>query len=320
MVSRVDFLMFPGQGSQKVGMGVSLAKTYREARDLFGIADEILGYCLSQICFRGPPETLMETRFCQPALYVLGYVIFDLLKREGLLGHLRYVLGLSLGEWTALAAAEAFDFEVGLRLVQARANEMQEACERTEGGMLSLIGGSLRDVEILCKAYNIDISNRNCPGQIVVSGPKKILRKVAADAPTMNIRKAIPLNVAGPYHSRWMRTASERFARLLRQYSFKKPIYTVISNTSAGPISDPESLRRALCEQSVSTVLWEPSLNDLAQKGALEGLECGPGGVLTGLAKRTHAHLRVQSVCESDDVAALRDKIRSVGIRPTNTS
>ncbi len=304
-MSKPEFVLFSGQGAQKVGMGVSLVRDYPEAHECFAKADALLGTSLSKICFEGPEEKLTETRFCQPALYVVGYALFLILKNRGFLDNLRYVLGLSLGELTALAVADVFDFESGLRLVHARAQLMQEACEKTEGGMLSLIGGDIKAVEEICQKYDIDISNRNCPGQIVVAGPKKVLSEVEKIAKTMGFKMVIPLKVAGAYHSRLMRSAQEAFAKELDRYSFSMPTYTVLSNTTGMPVNQPEEIKAALSKQIVSTVLWEQSLFRLADEKAFNGFECGPGGVLAGLAKRTHKDFKVKALCESADIQSI---------------
>ena len=304
-MTRPKFVLFSGQGAQKVGMGASLVRDYSEARECFAKADTILGVSLSKICFEGPEEKLTETRCCQPALYVVGYALFLILKNKGFLENLQYVLGLSLGELTALAVANVFDFESGLRLVHTRAQLMQEACEKTEGGMLSLIGGDIRTVEDLCQKYDIDISNRNCPGQIVVAGPKKILLEVEKMAKTMGFKMVIPLKVAGAYHSHLMRSAQEAFSKELDNYSFSTPTYTVISNTTGRPVKQPEEIKTALSKQIASTVLWEQSLFKLAEGKAFNGFECGPGGILAGLAKRTHKDFKVKTLCESADIQSI---------------
>jgi [acyl-carrier-protein] S-malonyltransferase len=223
------------------------------------------------------------------------------LEQRGLLKELRYVLGLSLGELTALAAAGVFDFATGLRLVQARAQWMQKACEKTDGGMLCFIGGQQENVERLCQTFDVDLSNRNCPEQIVVSGPKERLEALRKAAQTMGFRQIVPLQVAGAYHSRLMQKARDGFRKDLEKCSLNRPRYTVLSNVSGTPM-DSRRIRQTLEEQVVSTVLWEPSLSYLHANGLRHGVECGSKNILAGLAKRTHPDFSITVLSESEDL------------------
>ncbi len=295
-------LLFSGQGAQKVGMGRSLVEGSGTARDLYATADSVLGWELSQISWEGPEETLTETRVCQPALYVHGYAVYTLLKEAGKLGDVSLAAGLSLGELTALAAAEAFSFEDGLRVVAERGRLMQEACDATDGAMASMIGGSREAVKALCAEHDVDMANLNSPGQIVISGDSaKVARAVEAAKAAGSFKMVVPLKVAGAYHSRLMEPARQQFEKFLQGVEIAQPKLTVLSNTTGKAVTTPEEIRTALAKQVVSSVLWEDCLREAAALGVTDFYECGVGGVLAGLARRTDRNLSVTSVAEYSD-------------------
>ena len=299
-------LLFSGQGAQKVGMGKSLVEGSATAKALYAQADAVLGWeqPLSQICFEGPEETLTETRVCQPALYVMGYAIAKILGEQGKLDGLSLAAGLSLGELTALAAAEAFTFEDGLRVVAERGRLMQEACDATDGAMASMIGGSREAVEELCAAHDVDMANLNCPGQIVISGESaKVAQAVEAAKAAGGFRMVVPLKVAGAYHSRLMEPARAAFEQFLAGVEIREPKLTVLSNTTGKAVKTPGEIRTALAKQVVSSVLWEDCLREAAALGVTELYECGPGGALAGMVKRTDRTLSVTSIAEYSDLS-----------------
>jgi [acyl-carrier-protein] S-malonyltransferase len=296
-------LIFSGQGAQKVGMGQSLAAGSETAKALYAQADEVLGWKLSEICFNGPEETLTETRVCQPALYVMGYTIFSLLKEAGKLDDVTLAAGLSLGELTALAAAGSFSFEDGLKVVAERGRLMQEACDATDGAMASMIGGERESVEALCTEHDVDMANLNCPGQIVISGESgKVAKAVEAAKAAGTFRMVVPLKVAGAYHSRLMEPARAQFETFLQGVQVQKPELTVLSNTTGKAVSSPDEIRTALTRQVVSSVLWEDCMREAASQGVIEFIECGPGAVLAGMAKRTDRSWSVVSIAELADL------------------
>lgn len=297
-------LLFSGQGAQAVGMGRSLYENNASARELFERADAVLGYALSKLCFEGPQEALTPTKVCQPALYVHGYAAFTVLRERGKLEGLKTALGLSLGELTALAAAEAFDFETGLRTVAERGRLMQEACEATEGTMASVIGGEREKVQELCEACDIDMANLNCSGQIVISGEKAKVLDAVERAKGMGFKLVKPLVVAGAYHSRLMEPARKAFEGFLQTVDIQAPKLKVFTNTTGGLVESPEAIREALTKQVVSSVLWEDCMRGAAALGVETFYECGPGAVLAGLAKRIDREIKVVSVAEDTDVPA----------------
>lgn len=298
-------LIFSGQGAQKVGMGKSLVEGSATAKAIYEQADAVLGWDepLSKICFEGPEETLTETRVCQPALYVMGYAIAKILEEQGKLDGLSLAAGLSLGELTALAAAESFSFEDGLRVVAERGRLMQEACDASDGAMASMIGGSVEAVQELCATHDVDMANLNCPGQIVISGESaKVAEAVKAAKEAGGFRMVVPLKVAGAYHSRLMQPAKEQFEQFLSTVEIKEPKLTVLSNTTGKAVKTPEEIRTALSKQVVASVLWEDCLREMLTLGVTELYECGPGAALAGMAKRTDRSLQVTSIAEFSDL------------------
>jgi [acyl-carrier-protein] S-malonyltransferase len=296
-------ILFSGQGAQKVGMGQSLVEGNPTAKALYEKADEVLGWKLSDVSFNGPEDTLTETRVCQPALYVHGFVVYTLLKEAGKTGDVSLAAGLSLGELTALAAAGSFSFEDGLRVVAERGRLMQEACDATDGAMASMIGGSVEAVLELCKAHDVDMANLNCPGQIVISGEtEKVGQAVEAAKAAGTFRMVVPLKVAGAYHSRLMEPARAKFEEFLKTVEIQVPQLTVLTNTTGKAVKTPEEIREALTKQVVSSVLWEDCMREAAALGVTDFYECGLGAVLAGMAKRTDRTWSVKSIAEFADL------------------
>lgn len=299
MKPKVAFL-FSGQGAQFVGMGADLIQlpasemVYREA-------DRTLQYSLSELCFSGPESKLTETRHCQPALYVHGLAGLAAF-RERLPLEPDFVAGLSLGEFTAHAAAGTFPLDDGLRLVATRGAAMQQACDASPGGMLSLIGATPEKAQAIAEEVDVDIANLNCPGQVVLSGLLERLEKVPDSAKKHGIKRAIPLKVAGAYHSRLMESARITLEAALREAPVNMPRCPVVANFSALPGNDPDDIRTLLLQQVTGTVRWEDSIRWLVAQQVQHFIEFGPGEVLAGLAKRIDPNLRVASVC---DIASL---------------
>lgn len=299
-------LLFAGQGAQKIGMGKSLFAQSAAARALYDEANEVLGWDLKQVSFEGPEPDLTQTKVCQPALYVHGLALLASLREAGKLpaGEPRVALGLSLGEVTAYCAAGVFDFATGLRIVAERGRLMHQACEQTSGGMAAVIGEERAKVQELCREFDIETANFNAPGQIIVSGEKSRVSAAVAAAKDRGIKKVMPLNVAGAYHSRLMEPARAAFADFLAAIPFSAPTCTVFTNTTGQAISDPAAIKAALVRQVVSAVLWEDCMRSAAATGVSEFWELGPGGVLAGLARRTEKSWAVRSFAEFTDVSA----------------
>ena len=294
-------LLFSGQGAQAVGMGKSLSANEPEVKLLYEQANDLLGFDLAGMSFQGPEDELMATKICQPALFVHGYAVFTILRKRGKLEGLTAALGLSLGELTALTVAGAMDFEVGLKTVAERARLMQAACEQTDGGMASVIGGTREQVAELCELCDIQMANLNCPGQIVISGEKAKVSDAVAKGEEMGFKLIKPLNVAGAYHSRLMESARQAFAEYLKGVDIRTPEITVFTNTTGQVVSDPQDIRHALSRQVVSSVLWEDCMINAEALPIDTWYECGPGRVLAGLARRINGDVKVQSIAEYED-------------------
>jgi len=286
-------------------MGKSLYEGSPIAKGLYDRAAKVLPFDLKQICFEGPVEVLTETRVCQPALYVQGYAIAQILRERGKLNNLKACLGLSLGELTAYAFAGVWDFETGLQVVAERGRLMQLACDQTKGGMAAVIGGTREDIAKLCAAFDVDAANFNCPGQVVISGDAEKITQAVARAKEFGPFKLVkPLVVAGAYHSRLMEPARKAFEAYLQGIDFNRPQVTVYSNTTGGALSEPAALREALVKQVVSSVLWEDDCKAAAATGVTQFYECGPGGVLAGMMKRSAPEAPVASLSEFADIPA----------------
>ena len=287
-------------------MGRSLFEQSPAARALYTEANAVLGWDLAKVSFEGPEAELTQTKVCQPALFVHGLAVLAALREVGKVptGDPRYALGLSLGEVTAYCAAGVFDFATGLRVVAERGRLMQQACEQTTGGMAAIMGEERAKVQELCREFDIEAANFNAPGQIIVSGEKSKIDRAVTAAKERGIKKIIPLNVAGAYHSRLMEPARASFATFLETVTFSAPQFAVFSNTTGHAVATPLELKAALVKQIVSSVLWEDCMRAAAGAGATEFWELGPGGVLAGLARRTEKAWVVKSFAEYADVTA----------------
>lgn len=295
-------VMFSGQGAQSVGMAKTLYENFDSVKNLFDRADETLGFKLSKICFEGPSSELTKTNICQPALYLHGFAVIEVLREKGMLGDVVSAIGLSLGELTANAFAGTFTFEQGLKIVEERGRLMQLACDASSGAMASFIGGSVDKVAEYCKEFDIDMSNLNCPGQVVVSGESdKVAAAVAAAKDRGEFKLVVPLKVAGAYHSRLMKPAQVEFEKFLAGIEFKKPSVKIFTNVTGAEVSDPDEIKNMLVRQVASTVRWEDCVRAAAALGAEQFYECGPGGVLAGMCKRIDKSLAVKSLAEIGD-------------------
>lgn len=304
-MSRTAFL-FPGQGAQHVGMGRRMAATCPAAAELYTRAGEILGFDLAKLCFEGPAEELDSTVISQPALFVTSLAALETLRRDSpdiVLG-CEMAAGLSLGEYTALVFAGALSFEDGLRVVQRRGQAMQAASDATPSGMVSVLLLSVEQVEqIVAEAAAhgpLKIANYLCPGNLVVSGANASCERVAELAEAAGGR-AVPLAVAGAFHSDIMRPADEELAEALSGVTLRPPEIPVVSNVDARPHSDPDEIRDLLIRQVLFPVRWEDSVRYLLDEGCTDFYEIGPGKVLKGLLKRISRRTPCVTVNDSFD-------------------
>ena len=295
MAKQAVFL-FAGQGAQKVGMGRDLAEVYPVVADLLAQADGALGYPLTQVMFDGPMEELTRTARCQPALFAHGLALMKVLQQmvPGL--EPSACAGLSLGEFTAHAAAGTFDFATGLNLVFQRGTFMEEACEQTRGTMAAMIGGEESAVRELAEACSVDVANLNAPGQIVLSGSVEGIEAAVAGAKEKGIKRAILLPVAGAYHSRLMSGAQAKLESVLATAAIRAPRVPVISNFEALPVSEPDAIRAALTRQVTGSVRWTQSMRFLIEQGHQLFIEFGPDATLSGLMGKIDRNVRVISI------------------------
>ena len=291
-------------------MGRDLAATYAVARALFEQADEILGRPLSDIAFNGPDEALTQTENCQPALFVHGLACLASLREEA--GELPIVAaaGLSLGEFTAHAAASTFDFATGLKLVAQRGRFMQEACENSSGAMAAMIGADEGAVRNLAAQADVDVANLNSPGQVVISGEASKVALAVSLAKEFGIRRATLLNVAGAYHSRLMNSAYEKLGQVLQSIPLQRPRFPVICNVDARAVSNEDEIRASLLEQVTGTVRWTESIECLLDEQKCDLLiELGPGAVLAGLVGRIRKGTPVLTI---NDVPSLHAAVTTL--------
>ncbi|MCX8496027.1 MAG: ACP S-malonyltransferase [Akkermansiaceae bacterium] len=302
-------ILFSGQGAQKIGMGKDWVESSATARAMAEQADRALGFSISSIMFDGPEDELTRTSRCQPALYLHGLMGLALIRER--LPNLLPVAaaGLSLGEFTAHAAAGTFSFEDGLRLVARRGEFMEQACQATEGSMAALIGGEESQVRALAAAVDVDVANLNAPGQIVLSGSVAGIDAVIAQAKDFGIRRAIKLNVAGAYHSRLMQSAQDQLAAELATVSIQSPALPVVCNFGASVVSDAATIRNMLEKQVTGSVRWTESIQLLISQGHRHFLELGPGKVIAGLVAKIDKNVVVHSV---EDVASLEAAVHAL--------
>jgi [acyl-carrier-protein] S-malonyltransferase len=299
-VGKIAFL-FPGQGAQHVGMGRSIAEKLPSARQLFEQADELLGFRLSRVCFEGPASELDTTAVSQPAIFVTSLAALELLKAENpqAAESCAIAAGLSLGEYTALVFAGALSFADGLRVVKRRGEAMQQASDATPSGMVSVLLLDREKVESIRDrakaAGHIEIANYLCPGNLVLSGEKAACEK-AAEIAGAESGKAVPLAVAGAFHTKLMKPADERLAEALASVTIAKPRIPVISNVDAQAHEDPEAIRQNLVRQVISPVRWEDTIRSMLGQGVDQFFEIGPGRVLRGLLKRIDRKVDCQTV------------------------
>ena len=302
--------LFPGQGSQSVGMGKALAEVFPVARAVFAEVDDALGEKLSEIIWQGPAETLTLTQNAQPALMAMSLSVMRVLEANGvsLKSHVACVAGHSLGEYSALAAAGAISLADTARLLRLRGKAMQAAVPVGQGAMAALLGidaeGAQRAVAEAAQGEVCQVANDNDPGQVVISGTKAAVERAGEIAKKYGARRAMMLNVSAPFHCALMQPAADAMRAALAGVKIHQPMVPVIANVLAGPVSDPGEIRLRLVEQVTGTVRWRESVAHMAAAGVTHVYEIGAGKVLCGLAKRIDVTLEARPVGTPDDIEA----------------
>jgi len=300
-------VIFPGQGSQSVGMAKDLYVKYNTVKELFHKADEILKFSISKLIFDGPKEKLDQTENTQPAIFLVGFSIFQLIKKDfGLdLNTAKYFAGHSLGEYTALACAEALSFSETLKLLKIRGKSMQEAVPKGVGGMVAILGSTPDSIEKIINEnknnYESYIANDNSNGQLVVSGKTKDLELLMEDLKKNNI-KSIKLPVSAPFHCKLMNNATKIMENEIQKCDFKNPKNTLISNVTSQEVKDAFLLKDLLVKQIESRVRWRENVNLMLKKKINNFIEIGPGKVLSGLVKRIDKGVLTSSINSEEDI------------------
>lgn len=306
MVSPV--FLFPGQGSQQVGMGKSLYDRYPSVRRLFEEASDTVKKDFAQLCFEGPADTLVKTENAQPAITLVNLTALQVLREEGVSPVA--AAGHSLGEYSALCAAGVFSFAETIRLVDIRGRVMSAAAERHPGGMTAVFGLDKESLVDICAEVrgigSAEVANHNSPAQVVLTGSKDALKKVAELAKIKGAKLSVPLKVSGPWHSRFMAEAGELLRKELAECAVQSPLFPVISNVTANAYpDDPDRIRESLVEQMVSPVLWAGSVEKLIQDGHRLFVEVGPGKVLAGLLRDINRDAKMHNMRNPDELSNL---------------
>jgi [acyl-carrier-protein] S-malonyltransferase len=311
-MSKVAFV-FPGQGSQIVGMGKELAEKYSEVMGYFEKADKTLDTKLSQLIFEGPKEELTKTYNTQPALLTTSLAILDFFRKSGIQAD--FVAGHSLGEYTALVAAGVLSFEEGVIAVRKRGEFMEHAVPNGEGSMAAVLGLDRDPLSVVTKAvseegFPVSLANLNCPGQIVISGSREGVERAGVKAKEAGAKRVLPLEVSGPFHSSLMKPAAEQLREVLDGMEMKDAEIPVVINVTAQPVSSAFEIKDKLIEQLYSPVQWEDSVTKMIDLGVDTFIEIGPGKVLSGLIKKIDKTVKTYAVSDEESAMAVMEALK----------
>ena len=305
-------VLFPGQGSQSVGMAKELYDNYDYVKNLFDEADDALNLSISKIIFQGPKELLNQTENTQPAIFLVSYSIFNIIKKETQfdIGKANFFAGHSLGEYSALACAGVINFKETIKLLKIRGNAMQNAVPKHEGGMVAVLGLEIKKIEEIIEnnksKYNCFLANDNSDGQVVVSGKIEDIEKFITELKKSNI-KNIKLPVSAPFHCPLMSPATKIMHKELSETTFSSPNNMIVSNVTAEPSNDPKNIKNLLIQQIEKPVRWRESIINMIKEGNKKFIEIGPGKVLSGLVKRIDRNVELIQVNNIDDLNNLRN-------------
>jgi len=295
--------VFPGQGSQSVGMGLDLYRNYEAAKAVFEQADKALGFSLSRLCFEGPEEELIKTVNAQPAIVTVSFACLEASRSlNGALPPADFVAGHSLGEYTALAAAGVLDFATTVYLTRERGRLMHEAGQLTPGGMAAIIGLDEAPLAEVCQQTGTTIANINCPGQIVISGAKDELSQAVELVKERGAHRAIPLQVSGAFHTPLMQPAVDGMAEIMATLNFSNPTVPIVGNTTAKPLTTAEAVKEELLNQLCNCIQWQRSVEYMVNDGVSAFIEIGPGKVLAGLIKRIDRGVKIINIGNAEAV------------------
>ena len=308
--------LFPGQGSQIVGMGLEFYNSFELVKKIFKDADDKLQFPISKMILEGPEDKLKLTENTQPAILTVSYSIFKVMKEEFQLdtSKIKFFAGHSLGEYSALVCAESLTFLDALYLLHERGKSMQEAVPIGQGGMIAVMGTKINELTDLIKNENItngvcEVANDNAEGQVILSGNKKSIEKFQVILKSKKI-KSIPLKVSAPFHCSLMKPAAKNMEEKINKTNFKKPSHDIVVNVSALPEKDPVQIKKNLVEQIYSTVKWRETINFISKTGVVNFVEVGPGRVLSGMIKRTKKNANCFSINSIADIKNLTNELK----------
>lgn len=309
-MSNIGFI-FSGQGSQYIGMGKSIYENFEESKNVFNKADEILGFSLTSLCFEGKKEELEKTENTQPAILTTSFAIYKVLESRGIKP--KVMAGLSLGEYSALVASGALEFEKAIALVRKRGRFMEEAVPSGTGSMAAIIGLEKEKIDKIVQECSeegfIAISNLNCPKQIVLGGEKKAIQKACIVAREKGALRALELSVSGPFHTPMLKGAAENLELELNKIEFTDPIVPVITNVT-GDYMEFSKIRETLKTQVMSTVLWQKSIEKMLENGIDTFVEIGPGKVLSNFIKKINRKVNILNVEDTESLKTVLEKLK----------